>query len=236
MDDFYIYGRRKRRQLQRRGNRRRGEGTALLCSNIVLALLLMLLFISAAVTITLHFRPLYYFDINHLHIAESSGFDVQDIRSNYDTLIDYNSFFGPDELRFPTLPMSEGGRIHFEEVKVLFLAFEKMLIVNLLLCIGLIIFHVKNDSFRFLKLAGGLTVVIPLVLGGLIALNWDWCFVTFHHIAFDNDYWIFDEMTDPVIKMLPDTFFLHCALMILGITVLCAVVSLILGIWMDNRD
>lgn len=236
MDNLNVYGRRRRMQLQRNRRRSKGEDRLLLFSNIALALLLMLLFISFAVTVTLHFRPLYYFDMKHLHIAETSGFDPQDIRNNYDALIDYNSLFGPKELRFPTLPMSEGGRIHFEEVKVLFLLFEKMMIVSLLLCIGLIVFHVRRFSFRFLKLAGGMTVAIPLVLGGLIALNWDWCFITFHHIAFDNDYWIFDEMTDPVIRMLPDTFFMHCALMILGITILCAIVSLVLGIWIDRED
>jgi integral membrane protein (TIGR01906 family) len=32
---------------------------------------------------------------------------------------------------------------------------------------------------------------------------------------FRNDYWIFDEATDPVIMILPDAFFLHCAVMII---------------------
>ena len=57
-----------------------------------------------------------------------------------------------------------------------------------------------------------------------MAVNWDWAFVTFHHIAFDNDYWIFDPATDPVYNILPDTFFLHCALLILAGVVLGSVV------------
>ena len=60
-------------------------------------------------------------------------------------------------------------------------------------------------------------------------MNWEWCFVTFHHIAFDNDYWIFDYTTDPVINILPDTFFMHCAIMILAIVLFCAVVSFVAG-------
>lgn len=37
----------------------------------------------------------------------------------------------------------------------------------------------------------------------------------FHKIMFRNDYWLFDEALDPVIKILPDAFFFHCAVMII---------------------
>ena len=53
----------------------------------------------------------------------------------------------------------------------------------------------------------------------MIALNWDQVFVTFHKLFFSNDYWIFDPRTDPVITILPDEFFLHCAVMILCMVV-----------------
>mgnify|MGYP003420509014 CR=1 FL=1 len=78
-----------------------------------------------------------------------------------------------------------------------------------------------------MKYAGVRTVLIPAVLGLLMALNWDKAFVVFHKIAFDNDYWIFDAATDPVITILPDTFFLHCAAMILGLVVAGSVLCLI---------
>ena len=53
----------------------------------------------------------------NLHITELSGREEKDIRSNYDALIDYNSLFNHQPLKFPTCAMSESGRIHFEEVK-----------------------------------------------------------------------------------------------------------------------
>ena len=59
-------------------------------------------------------------------------------------------------------------------------------------------------------------MALPAVVGAFVAVNWDSAFVLFHRIAFDNDYWLFDPATDPVITMLPDAFFLHCALLILG--------------------
>ena len=89
-------------------------------SNLTLAVVFMLFFISFSVVLVLNFRPLYYHDIEALGIVESSGISEEDIRTNYDTLISYNSIFGQKELDFPTLAMSESGKIHFEEVKNIF--------------------------------------------------------------------------------------------------------------------
>ena len=201
-----------------------------ICSplNILLALALTLFIISAAVVVTLNFRPLYYLDVDLLHIAETSGLPRAEILENYNTLIDYNSIFGTKELAFPTLAMSETGRIHFEEVKNVFTFFEITLIVSGVLVLdGVIYRHFKKNP-GYLLLSGILTVALPLVLGILIALNWQTVFVLFHKIVFRNDYWIFDAATDPVITILPDAFFMHCALLILALVVLGSVVCLLL--------
>lgn len=196
--------------------------------SILLALVLVLFIISAAVVVTLHFRPLYYWDIDLLNIVESSGYSREEIVQNYNVLIDYNSIFGPKELNFPTLAMSETGRIHFEEVKDVFLFFEITAIVaGVLSLAGILYRHFRRNS-GYLLLAGILTVGIPAVLAVLIALNWDRVFVLFHKIVFNNDYWIFDAVTDPVITILPDTFFMHCALLILVLVVLGSVICLLL--------
>lgn len=190
----------------------------------ILALVLTLTIISVSVVFTLAFRPLYYLDISALDISEQSGYSKEEIRENYDVLIDYNMSFGEDKLEFPTLTMSEPGRIHFEEVRDIFNIFKYMAMAGAVLSIGGIVLCIRRKEYRYLKLTSILAVALPAVLGLLVALNWDWAFVTFHHIAFDNDYWIFDPLTDPVITILPDTFFMHCALMILGGVVLGSVV------------
>ena len=70
------------------------------------ALALTLCTISAAVIITLNFRPLYYMDMDYYNLSENTGYPEKEIRENYDALIDYNSVFFRDALDFPTLPMS----------------------------------------------------------------------------------------------------------------------------------
>lgn len=187
-----------------------------------------LFFISLAVVATLNFRPLYYHDMRQLNLSERSGLSEEEIRENYDALIDYNSMFHQGELKFPSLAMSESGRIHFEEVRQIFVAVQYLCLISFLACAGLTFFSVRQKAgWRFLKLSSLLTVILPAALGLLIAWNWDQFFVSFHHLFFRNDYWIFDPKTDPVITILPDTFFLHCALMIL---VLIVVSSLLMAL------
>ena len=62
---------------------------------------------------------------------------------------------------------------------------------------------------------GIISVGIPASLGLLITANWEWVFITFHKLVFQNDYWLFDPYTDPVITILPDEFFMHCAALIM---------------------
>ena len=85
--------------------------------NLVAAFLCTLGIFSMAIVFTLHFRPLYYFDIDHLDIPATSGYSEEVIRRNYDELIDYNSISGPSRLTFSDFIMSEKGEIHFSADK-----------------------------------------------------------------------------------------------------------------------
>ena len=185
------------------------------------AFVLFFFIVSASIFITLHFRPLYYMDIDLLDIEAYSGMPREEIIANYDVLIDYNSIFGGMEtLELPTLPMSETGRIHFEEVKVIFTFFQWAAIVSLILVVLLIRLNQKKENYYFWKYTSVISIAVPVILVVLIALNWDMVFVVFHKIMFNNDYWIFDASTDPVIMILPDSFFMHCAIMaLLGVVV-----------------
>ena len=87
-------------------------------------LILFLCLVCVSVTVTLNFRPLYYLDMKLLHISDSSGYSNDVIRKNFDVLIRYNNIWHTGILNFPDFPMSESGRIHFEEVKKVFSVFS----------------------------------------------------------------------------------------------------------------
>lgn len=182
--------------------------------NIITSICLTLFIISASVTITLNFRPLYYHDMSALKIAETSGFSQKMIKENYDSLIDYNQFFYSGKLKF-SMPMSKEGEIHFTEVKKIFVSIEILCFFTFFLSIFLIRKQIVQRNFEFLKVSSILTILLPIIVGMLVSINWDAAFTLFHKLMFRNDYWLFDEATDPVIKILPDAFFFHCAIMII---------------------
>ncbi|MDD5901166.1 MAG: TIGR01906 family membrane protein [Lachnospiraceae bacterium] len=192
-----------------------------------LAIVLTLTIIGISVVGTLAFRPLYYRDMEKLRIAEYSGYSEDEIRENYDALIDYNMAWKDGDLSFPTLPMSETGKIHFEEVKEIFDIFKYLATFGGVLSVLGIVFMAKKKECRYLKMTAILSCGLPVALGILVALFWDRVFVIFHKIFFRNNYWIFDSRTDPVITILPDEFFMHCALMIFGGVLFGAAVCLV---------
>ena len=76
---------------------------------------------------------------------------------------------------------------------------------------------------------------LPVVLGILVALFWDKVFVVFHELFFNNDFWIFDYRTDPIILLLPDEFFMHCALLIFGGVLLGVVVCMVIYLILTKK-
>lgn len=192
-----------------------------------LAVVLTLAIIGISVVGTLSFRPLYYHDMKALEISAYSGYSETEIRENYDALIDYNMAWEDGNLSFPTLPMSENGKIHFEEVKEIFDIFKYLAVFGGILGVAGIVFMAKKKEYRYLKMTAIVSCGFPVVLGILVGLFWDKVFVIFHELFFNNDYWIFDYRTDPIILLLPDEFFMHCAFMIFGGVLFGAVVCLV---------
>lgn len=173
--------------------------------------------ICISVTAVVSFRPLYYFDIGALSIAERAGLTEEVVKANYDALIDYNLLGGPSELQFPTMSMSEEGRIHFEEVKDIFISMQLVSIAAAVILLIWIFVRLKNKraSFRWMKLTGIAVAAIAAIVGLAALIDWNGAFTAMHKIFFRNDYWIFDAETDPVINILPEEFFMHCGMAII---------------------
>lgn len=189
-------------------------------TDILIGIVFTLLFISIGVIAAVNFRFIYYLDISFLKIAETSGYSKEVIIENYDALIDYNSPFFSKELQFPTLPASASGLQHFSEVKNIFVSFYYIGLVSLIAALGIILYKKRQRDRSYLLVSSITVLVIPAVAAIGCAINFDATFVFFHKIFFRNDYWLFDPVTDPVISILPDTFFLHELIVIILFVVL----------------
>ncbi len=188
---------------------------------LVMAFLCTVFILCLSITLTVLCRWIYYFDIEFLNIPESSGYSAEVCRANYDILIDYNLLISPDELCFTDFIMSYDGCVHFAEVKRIFLAAQWISIIGMICFVGRILWQRRRKirDFRWLRLTGGVSLGIVAVAGAAVAIDWESTFVIMHKILFNNDFWLFDPKTDPIIKILPDQFFMHCgiAIMILAV-------------------
>ncbi len=194
---------------------------------IIFGFITAIFIICIATVITLNCRPLYEADIKNYNIEETTGLSHDEIISNYQAMIDYNNLGGPSELKFPTFTMSEGGRIHFEEVKRIFTAMEYAAIICGIATVIFIIVSSRKKLIGYYLWSGMITILLPVIAGIYALAAWDSLFVTFHRLLFNNDYWIFDEATDPVITILPDGYFLHCLVMIIIIAFALAAICFV---------
>ena len=188
-------------------------------SDLFLAFVLTVFIISLAVVITVFLKPLYYFDIGYLNLSETTGLSYDVIRHNYDILIQYQSIFYQGTLNLPDFVMSNSGRIHFEEVKRIFEVIQLLCLITAVIGLPMVFRRIQQKEYRFLRLTSLLSVGLPLIIGFLAAIDFNQAFILFHKIVFRNDYWIFNEVTDPVITILPETFFMHCFMLIVGLII-----------------
>ena len=205
-------------------------------TDLLIGILFTLLFISVAVVVTINFKPLYYMDIDLLNIEATSGFDKAEIIQNYNGLIDYCSPFFTGELKFPTLEASQNGLQHFVEVKNLFIGFYFLGALTLILGIIIIIQKAKFRDYSYLLVSAITAIVLPLLLGIYMTVDFERAFILFHKLFFKNDYWIFDPITDPVILILPDQYFMHCAFLIILIILLFSAVFMGIYFWKRNHS
>jgi integral membrane protein (TIGR01906 family) len=203
-------------------------------TDLLIGILFTLLFISIGVVFTINFRPLYYMDIKTLHIEAFSGLTKDVILQNYNALIDYSSPFYRGNLAFPTLPASASGLSHFAEVKVLFTDFYILGAITLVMGIFIIIHKSKVKDYSYLLVSAITAIVLPLLLSIFMSLDFDRTFIIFHKIFFNNSDWLFDPVTDPVINILPDAFFMHCAILII-LTVLLFSLAFILVYFYEKK-
>lgn len=194
---------------------------------ILFSLTFSLFIIFASVKTTLMFKPLYYFDIEYLNIEEQSNFSRPEIVKNYDYVINYLLSPREQEFKLPSIPYSIYGQIHFKDVKRIFTSIDILLIVTgLISAIGLF-FNMKNKRLHFLKHTALTLLLLPTVLLTAFMINFDTAFTIFHKIFFRNDYWQFDPNLDEIIKILPQEFFLHSALLIIALIVLSIILLLL---------
>lgn len=192
--------------------------------NVIFSICFSIFIITTAINFIVSFKQLYYYDIDKLNIPKLSNLSKEEIKLNYDYLIEYNLSKNVDEFEMPTIKSSNQGKIHFEEVRYIFQNVNKISRICLIISLIGIIIGIKNKDIKILNYTSKALIIIPLVLAIPMIINFEDTFVIFHKLMFSNDYWIFDPRLDPVINILPEEFFFHAGIMILGIVLVVSII------------
>lgn len=171
---------------------------------------LFIFILTAVIALTILAVPIYQFSLNFLNVPQRVGMSYDQIMENYYTVLEYLHFPWVDTLVFPDFPVSDSGAFHFWEVKRLF-----YLNYGLLFLSGIsTFFYIRrlNQTNGYWRLVQPfkIAIFVPFVLLLILALDFDFMFVMFHEILFNNDAWIFSAVTDPIITVLPQEFFMYC--------------------------
>jgi integral membrane protein (TIGR01906 family) len=183
-------------------------------SDVGAALLALVFIYSFAVVFTLNFRPLYYLYLEAVSWPESVNIPMPEIADNYEALIRYNSLFHAGPLEFPTLDLSLRGRIHYEEVKRIFVILQVACMASAACLIPTAIAMLRRGRTAFLKIGGIAGIVLAAAIVLYLGTGWERFFVRFHETFFNNDLWMFDPVADPSILILPNGYFMACAITI----------------------
>ena len=187
---------------------------SLLCTLCVAVLML-----TVSIGLPIYIRPFYYAHIGSYELDQLSGYPESQIREAYDQVLDYLTLPGK-EFGTGVLPYSPEGKAHFEDCKALFDLNAGLLLTSLLVLALLFVMRKRWGPYRLGRhsapyWAAVLAVTLPLVIGALAALDFDRAFVIFHSIFFPGKTnWVFDWYADQIIRVLPQAFFMNCAILI----------------------
>lgn len=199
---------------------------------ILAGLCLSLCLFSAAILAASSFTPLYRLFVPKLELE--NPIPEESILTNYDRMVDYNLSFGSRRLVLDHLAMSEHGAIHFEEVRRIFQAILLFFFISA--AMSLLLSGMVKKKALMLKTASLLCILLPALLTLPLLFGFERAFIGFHKLFFQNDYWIFDPATDPIILYLPASFFLAEALLILGILIFFALIFFFLARKAEKKE
>jgi len=180
-----------------------------------------LFIITFSIALPIYCRFFYYLQINALELPEVTGYDYATIKAAYDQVLNFLTLpgreFGTGVFRY-----TESGKAHFYDCKALFNLNLIALIISSVTLITLFVLEKKKvitlsrPFGMHVSFISALSIFVFFgVLAVVIAIDFDTAFTVFHHLFFPGkDNWLFDPRYDQILRILPQDFFMNCAILI----------------------
>ena len=177
--------------------------------------------ITFSIGLPIYCRFFYYMQIETLNIPEVTRQDYSTIKAAYDQILDFltlpNREFGAGVFSY-----TDAAEAHFYDCKSLFnlnavaLIISSIIIVTIITLNKLKVISLKKPFGMSVSFISSISIfVFFLLLAFIVALDFNAAFTVFHKIFFaGKDNWLFDPRRDGFINILPENFFMNCAILI----------------------
>lgn len=176
----------------------------------------MLFFLSLSILLTIYLAWIFYpMEIEWLNLTDRVYLKSETILYNFNILMNYLTNPFQQVLQMPDFRSSVDGLHHFAVVKGLF-HLAQLVALFTLPAFAFFCKNILRKGFLSLFRSGLLGIIfLPLLIGAFgVLIGFEQFFTLFHQILFvGDDTWLFDPAKDPVILILPETFFLHAFLL-----------------------
>jgi integral membrane protein (TIGR01906 family) len=208
---------------------------------------LPVLLLTASVSTAANSLWLYKYGFSKYDVSQTTGLAPAELDRAARGLIRY--FNSSDE--FISLTVLKDGKpftlfndrevAHLKDVKGLFRLVYKVLLGSLiyaLVFVGLSLFWWRDKRLLGggLFYGGCLTLALMLVLGLVIAFDFEDFFLQFHLLSFANDFWMLNPATDYLIMLFPQGFWYDAALFCALATAAGALILGGIGWWQWRRN
>ncbi len=212
---------------------------------VIFIIALVLFILTFSIGLPIYCRFFYYIQIKTLKMEEHTGWSYSTIKAAYDDVLNYltlpNRPFGTGELKW-----TEEEAAHFADCKVLFNLNLAGMICSGAVTLALVLLNkfkvitlMRPMGHRAYLLSAIVALALPLIIGALAAINFDKAFVIFHAIFFPGKTnWTFDYATEQIINVMPQEFFMNCAI-IIGVGLIAFSAALItadLVLWRKEKN
>ncbi len=193
---------------------------------VIFVVALVLFMLTFSIGLPIYCRFFYYIQIKTLNLpAEAAKYgieaDYSQIKTAYDQILNFCTL--PNQtFRSGIFKMSESGISHFADCKALFGLNLAVMICSGIVTLALVLLNnfkvitLKRPlGHRAYLLSACIALALPVIIGALAAINFDRAFEIFHGVFFPGKTnWTFDPYHDQIITVMPQQFFVNCAVII----------------------
>ena len=205
-------------------------------TDFLIGIVFTIFFTCVGLILTLNFKSLYYNDIDLLNLEATSSLDKEVIKQNYDEIIEYVKPNNNIDIKLSNFKLSANAKTHLYEIKNIYKLVYILAIFSGLTTFIILFLKIRQHDYGFLLVSSIVSSIIPFLLLGGFATKFKKMYNQICNYIFSDNTWKLSAKADPVVNILPERFFQHCAITVFSFSLVCGLCMLTIWKGMKNKN